>query len=114
VPFAELPDIGPLSVTDLAAHRPPQGESFTDLCARVSPALHAAAGQGGRIAIVAHAGVIRAALALALGSPAQGLAFQIAPASLTRITALSGTDWSIGCVNWTPHPPPAPSQKALP
>lgn len=99
MPFSDLPDLGPLSVADLAAHRPPNGESFVDLYERVAPALQELAARGGKVAIVVHAGVIRAALGLALGQAAQGLAFQIAPLSLTSIIALPGGAWSISGVN---------------
>lgn len=99
VPFTDLPDLGALPPEALAAHRPPQGESFADLCARVAPALQALAGQGGRVAVVAHAGVVRAALALALGAVPGALAFQVAPLSLTRILALPGGQWSVAEVN---------------
>jgi alpha-ribazole phosphatase len=96
MPVAELPDLGPLSRADLAAHCAPDGESFTDLLARVAPTLLAM--PAGRTAIVAHAGTIRAALALALSDPADALAFEIAPLSLTRVSRHGGL-WSIGAVN---------------
>ncbi|MES2432747.1 MAG: histidine phosphatase family protein [Pseudomonadota bacterium] len=99
VPFAELPDLGELSGPALAAHRPQGGESFLDLYARVVPALLESAGLGGRVVIVAHAGVIRAALGLALGAAELGLAFQVAPLSLTTIVALPGGAFSIAGVN---------------
>ncbi|MCX8509532.1 MAG: histidine phosphatase family protein [Rhodobacteraceae bacterium] len=93
-PYADLPDLGPLAASDLAAHCPPKGESFADLCARIGPALQAIAAEG-PATIVAHAGTARAALALA---------FDIAPLSATRLLALPGGGWSIRCVNWTPAP----------
>ncbi|WP_347311926.1 histidine phosphatase family protein [Defluviimonas sp. SAOS-178_SWC] len=96
-----LPDLGPLSPAALAQHRPPGGESFADLCARVAPALIGAA-TGGRVAIVAHAGTVRAGLALALGSVPRALAFDVAPLSLTRLWALPDGGWSIATVNWCP------------
>ena len=99
VPFEELPDLGVLSGAALAAHRPPEGESFLDLYARVTPALLEASALGGRVVIVAHAGVIRAALGLALGAAELGLAFQVAPLSLTTIVALPGGAFSIAGVN---------------
>lgn len=101
-PYADLPDLGPLTAADLAAHRPPGGESFADLCARVQPALvdHAAQGPA---TIVAHAGVIRAALALTLGAVPGALSFDIAPLSVTRIARFS-TGWQVRCVNWRPAP----------
>lgn len=101
VPYADLPDLGLRALPDLADHRPPGGESFADQCARTAPALVALA-TGGRVAVVAHAGTVRAGLALALGAPGPALAFQVAPLSLTRITALAGGGWAVGCVNWTP------------
>ncbi|MDZ4394599.1 histidine phosphatase family protein [Cypionkella sp.] len=99
LPFAELPDLGVLSGAELAAHRPPQGESFRDVYARVVPAVQQVGALGGRVVIVAHAGVIRAALGLALGVAELGLAFQIAPLSLTTIVALPGGAFSIAGVN---------------
>lgn len=99
LPYSDLPDLGRLSTADLAAHRPPNGESFLDLCTRTKPALQDAIALGGKVVIVAHAGVIRAALSLALNAPAQGLAFQIAPLSLTTIIALPGGAFAIAGVN---------------
>ncbi len=93
-PLANLPDLGPLSAAELADHAPPGGESFRDVCARVTSALHdihdrahhrARENDISRIAIVTHAGVVRAALALALGHVPSALAFEVAPLSLTHI-----------------------------
>ncbi|MEZ5776854.1 MAG: histidine phosphatase family protein [Paracoccaceae bacterium] len=95
-----LPDLGPLDPASLASHRPPAGESFADLCARVEPALRAASA-GGRVAIIAHAGTVRAALALALGSVPAALCFEIAPLSITRLRMNPGGS-TVLCVNWTP------------
>ena len=65
--YSELPDLGPMTNAQLAAYTPPNGESFTALCARIHPALteHAATAHKAQapVAIVAHAGVIRAAIA---------------------------------------------------
>ena len=100
MPYADLPDLGPLSAADLAAHRPPGGESFADICARIQPALIRAATLGGTVVVVAHAGTSRAAIAHATGSIPAALAFQIAPLSLTTLgmTAPDGA-WSIATVN---------------
>lgn len=99
MPFDQLPDLGALGLPDLAAHRPPQGESFADLYARAQPALAEVVARGARkTVIIAHAGLIRAALGMALGQPHLGLAFQIAPLSQTRLIAVAGA-WSIACVN---------------
>ncbi len=99
LPLSEIPDLGLQSRARLATHRPPGGESFADLRARVAPALEALG--PGRIAIVAHAGTIRAALSCALTDPADALGFEIAPLSVTRLTRL-GRVWSIGAVNRVP------------
>lgn len=94
--LARLPDLGPLTRTDLSRHRPPNGESFADVCARVGPALRAL--PPGRTVVVAHAGTIRAALSLALSETADALGFEIAPLSLTTLTR-HGDNWSVGMVN---------------
>lgn len=99
IPFDRLPDLGALDLPDLAAHRPPQGESFADLYARAQPALAEVVARGApKTVIIAHAGLIRAALGMVLGQPHLGLAFQIAPLSQTRLIAVAGA-WSIACVN---------------
>ena len=97
--YGDLPDLGPLTGAQIAAHRPPNGESFLDLCARATPAL---LGQSGRVAMVVHAGIIRAALGLALGRVDAGLAFQIAPLSVSKIIILGDGQFAISYVNWTP------------
>ena len=91
--FEDLPDLGALSRDDLAELAPPGGESFAAMVARISPALQELAqeaGQGGPIAVVAHAGTVRAGLALALGHVPAALAFEIAPLSVTRLRCLQG------------------------
>ena len=92
-PGAEIPDLGPLPIAELAAHRPPGGESFLDMCARVQPMLAQAQGT---VAIIAHAGTARAALAMAVGPAA--LSFSIAPLSLTILARTPG-GWAIEAVN---------------
>lgn len=80
----------------------PGGESFADVCDRVARAVHEIQERGEvELVCVAHAGTIRAALALALGlPPSPALAFEIAPLSLTRIDWISDARaWRIGCVN---------------
>ncbi|MGP1396943.1 MAG: histidine phosphatase family protein [Inquilinaceae bacterium] len=98
----DVPDIGTLSAVELAHQRPPGGESFQDVFDRVAAeivSLDAAHG-GRRIGIVAHAGSIRAALALALGGSAgSGLAFAVDPLSITRMTAFTAGQWRIDTVN---------------
>lgn len=83
---------------------PPGGESFTQLYLRVADAIATHNDQGAQdIVAVAHSGVIRAALAIALGAPpVMGLTFEIAPLSLTRIDWLSHEEaWRISAVNVT-------------
>ncbi|MBZ4021641.1 phosphoglycerate mutase [Rhodobacter sp. TJ_12] len=101
VPFADLPDIGKMTRHELAQHRPPGGESFADQCARVHPALTELVGQGGRIAVVAHAGVVRAGLALALDHLSAAIVFDVAPLSVTTLKALPSGHWVVGSVNRT-------------
>lgn len=87
------PDLGPLPVEELARHRPPQGESFLDMAARVQPLLQRAQGS---TAIIAHAGTVRAALALVVGPAA--LSFAVAPLSLTILTRHAAI-WAVEAVN---------------
>ena len=82
MPFTDLPDLGPMDPPALAAHRPPGGESFDDLCARAVPALREMAG----CAVVAHAGTVRAALSIVAGAAA--LSFEVAPLSVTQLRLL--------------------------
>ena len=100
--LADLPDLGPMSLADLAAHRMSGAESFEDMAARVIPALETLAARiqqgGGPVAVVAHAGTARAALGLALGRTHLGLAFEIAPLSLTRLRCFPD-DFGIIAVN---------------
>lgn len=91
-PFGELPDLGPLSLDALARHASHGGESFLDMVGRVEPALREIANQVravGPTLVVAHAGTARAGLGLALGHPALGLKFEVAPLSLTRLRCLN-------------------------
>jgi len=84
---SELPDLGDLSREALAQVAAPDGESFADVVARVSPALEALSGS---VAVVAHAGTVRAGIAQALGDVAVALAFEVAPLSVTRIRRFAG------------------------
>ncbi len=100
VSYANLPDIGPMAQAALAAFAPPNGESFDALCARAAPSLLAL--PAGRHIIVAHAGIVRAALGIALGAAHLGLGFSVAPLSLTRLSRdLATGTWAIHTVNWT-------------
>lgn len=103
-PFHDLPDYGDLDRPQLAALAAPGGESFAEMAGRVAPALHELAAEAlarsGPIAVVAHAGTVRAGLALALGDIPAALAFEVAPLSVTRLRCLPGA-LSVICTNVT-------------
>lgn len=96
--LAELPDLGVMGGEELARSAPHGGESFAALCARSIPALEELAAGGGRVAVVAHAGTVRAGLARAIGGAGAALAFRVAPLSLTVIDA-APSGWSVAGVN---------------
>lgn len=115
--FAELAALGTAFDrlwNEPGATRPPGGESFADVIARVGTRIRALndAHAGQDIVAVAHGGTIRAALALALGLDAHAaLGFRIDTLSLTRIdfvppgmerTPGSLTRWRVETVNWRP------------
>jgi broad specificity phosphatase PhoE len=84
--------------------RPPGGESFADVIARVGPAVDRLVEEnaGGDVVIVAHGGSIRAALAHAMGVPGLAvLTFSIKNLSLTRLEKV-GPDWRVAAVNEEP------------
>lgn len=86
--YDALPDLGILDGAALAGYAAPGGESFADLCARTAPALraHGARAAAERpVALVVHAGVVRAALALVTGHVPGALAFEVATLSVTRL-----------------------------
>src|SRR5262249_46507468 len=91
-----------------ADERTPNGESFLDLIARVGNGIKKIneANAGREIVAVAHGGVIKAAITLALGLGAEGgLKFAIENCSLTRLDylALGGdSGWRVGMVNEQP------------
>ncbi len=100
----ELPDLGVLPRSELAKVAPPNGESFLAMVERAGPALLDLADQtkqAGPIAVVAHAGTVRAGLALALDSVAAALAFEAAPLSATKLRCFDG-GLSVICTNVTP------------
>lgn len=98
--YADLPDLGELGREALADHAPPGGESFAGMAARVATALReAGATAEGRVAVVAHAGTVRAGLALALGDTPAALAFEVDHLSATRLRCLPGGGFSVIAVN---------------
>jgi alpha-ribazole phosphatase len=92
-----------------ASERPPGGESFEDVVARVAAAMaRITADHAGRdIVAVVHGGTIRAALSIALGiEPERALGFAIDTCSVTRLdhldSATEGAAWRIVAVNQHP------------
>lgn len=93
-----------------ASERPPGGESFEDVVARVTRAIERVTAEhaGRDIVAVVHGGTIRAALALALGvEPERTLGFSIDTCSVTRLDHLDGGSeraaWRIVAVNQHPE-----------
>jgi len=99
-----------------ASERPPDGESFLDVMARVDLAVTrlTAAHRGRDIVAVAHGGSIRAALAIALGIEAERvMSFAIDNCSLTRLDHIHDGEgssericWRIVAVNLPPNSAP--------
>lgn len=92
---------------DPAGIAPPGGESFAAMIARVQSTVSRLSHdfEGRDIVAIAHAGTIRAALAIALGlTPRAALSFVIDPLSLTRLDVV-GEGWRVAGVNWLVGPP---------
>ena len=93
-----------------ARERPPGGESFEDVVARVAGAIERITAEhaGRDIVAVVHGGTIRAALAIALGvEPERALGFAVDTCSVTRMDHLGGgtqgAAWRIVAVNQHPQ-----------
>lgn len=93
-----------------AEERPPEGESFTEVMARVAAAVtqRTASNAGCDIVAVSHGGAIRAALAQALSlQPGAALRIVIDTLSVTRIDRLERADgevaWRVHSVNFQPQ-----------
>ena len=86
---------------NLATVRPPEGESFEDVQARVSSAIQdLSENMPEHVVVISHAGPIRAAIAEALGlNGAQALQFEITPLSLTRLTSFGKGQWRVDATN---------------
>ena len=99
--YPDLPDLGSMNGQELAKFRPPNGESFLDLCARIQPAFHSLLQDVDvqQIAVFAHAGVIRAVLALVFDSPEAALKCEIDPLSITHLRVLPDNQFSLVCIN---------------
>jgi len=104
--FGDLPDLGDLDRDALASTPWPKGESFDDMYHRAMPALQSAAevaaGGDGPVVVVAHAGIVRVGLSMALGVRSAGLTFQVPPLSFTRLQCLPKGQFAIGAVSWLP------------
>ncbi len=91
-----------LDLSAMADLRPPEGESFRDVVARIG-ALVTRLGEAHRdqtIAVVAHEGVIRAATALALDLPLhRWLSIAINPLSVTALSDHGDGGWGVDYVN---------------
>lgn len=92
-----------------ATAKPPDGESFADVVARVGVALDRLSAQaiGRDVVAVVHAGTIRAALAHALNlDPERALSFKVDYLGLTRLDFIKGKGeggvWRINSVNAAP------------
>lgn len=92
-----------------AYERPPEGESFADVLARLAPTVNRLTREhaGRDIVSVGHGGTIRAALSVALSlHPESALAFTIENLSLTRLDHIAGADginhWRVVTVNQRP------------
>ena len=83
-----------MSKLELADLKAEGGESFHDMVARARPAILEAAdvamAADKPVALVAHAGIVRVALSLALESASAALAFQIDHFRATRLTCFDG------------------------
>jgi broad specificity phosphatase PhoE len=80
------------------AFAPPGGESFLQLLARTAAWLERHAGPSGRMVVISHAAVIRAAIVQALGAPAS-VGQRIDVASLTAaILTHGGRHWRLRCL----------------
>lgn len=81
---------------------PPGGESLDALTARIGTWLASVAERERPLVAVTHGGVVRAAIAVALGAPA-GAAWRIdvSPGSITELHAHDGR-WRLTRANWTP------------
>ncbi|UUX52064.1 histidine phosphatase family protein [Nisaea acidiphila] len=94
---------------DPARNRPPGGESFADLAARVAPALAGlnATHAGRDIVVIGHGGSIRAILSVVLKlTPEVALSLDIAPLSLSLADHFAGTGalppWRLRGINLPP------------
>ncbi|MEK9645019.1 MAG: histidine phosphatase family protein [Alphaproteobacteria bacterium] len=82
--------------------RPPGGESFSDVAARVSAAAHGWSDRlrGRDVVAVIHSGSVRGFLSTAMGgAPEAALAYVVDTLSVTRVDHIDGRGWRVGYVN---------------
>ncbi len=101
IAFSEVPDVGALTDEALVDFKPPDGESFIDLCKRVQPVIEQIClnQNAEKVTFFVHAGVIRAALALAFGNHIAALKCEIDTLSITNLRYLGGQSFSVVFVN---------------
>lgn len=92
-----------------AYERPPDGESFADVLARLAPTVNRLTREhaGRDIVSVGHGGTVRAMMSIALGlHPEAALAFAVENLSLTRVDHIAQPDgpgqWRVVTVNQRP------------
>jgi 2,3-bisphosphoglycerate-dependent phosphoglycerate mutase len=91
-----------------ATETPPEGETWSELVARTTGAIDriASDNQGGRVAIVAHAGPIRAFVDRALGLAREDYnRYELANAGVSVLRSNGGpsTRWQVVALNLTSH-----------
>ncbi|MGC6537352.1 MAG: histidine phosphatase family protein [Candidatus Puniceispirillaceae bacterium] len=102
--FDSLPDVGVMTDDELVKFAPPHGESFYELCQRVHPLLRQLCenSQSDSLTFFVHAGVIRAALALAFHNMPAALKCEIDTLSVTKLRYLGDNGFSVISVNQVP------------
>ncbi len=87
----------------LADFRPPGGESFRDLAARVGPHLtHLLATSQGHLLLVAHAGVFHAMICTLLGLPLERLFLLTQSYGGVHLLDDLRGEWRVKRLNWSP------------
>ena len=99
-------ELDPASLVAPALTRPPGGETFADVMARLSPVVDSLSDRHGErdVVAVAHAGTIRAAIGNALGlAPHGAIRFVVDLLSVTRLDRIVTKDgkvaWRLGAAN---------------
>lgn len=99
-------ELDPASLVAPALTRPPGGETFANVMARLSPVVDSLSDRHGErdIVAVAHAGTIRAAIGNALGlAPGCAVRFVVDLLSVTRLDRIVTKDgnvaWRVGAAN---------------